>query len=91
VFLDVDVREAARRILNDEHQDERNEQVNMSVEEKIKNLRERMASDDRRYEKYFGIRCYDKQNYDLVIDTTNITAEEAAKKILKALPQQESI
>lgn len=91
VFLDVDLKEAARRILNDKQEDDRNEQVDMSVEEKVQNLKDRMASDERRYQKYFGFRCYDKDKYDLVIDTTHSTPEEVVERILSAIKQQQSI
>lgn len=91
VFLDVDLREAARRILHDEAQDERNEEVGMGVEEKARNLEERMASDERRYQKYFDIRCYDKEHYDLVIDTTRLTPDEVFERVLSAVKQQQSI
>ena len=36
-----------------------------------------------RYLKTYGVKRDDMSNYDLVIDTTNITPEKVAEKILK--------
>jgi len=60
------------------------------TEEKFKNLKEaekfwaeRTNSDSKRYKKYYNINPYDKNNYDIIIDTTNMTKEEAVKKVLE--------
>ena len=84
VFLDVDLKEGARRIFEEKKQkNERNEKPTESVEDELKNLKERMASDEKRYMKYYGFECYDKKHYDLVVDTTKIKPEQAAEKILE--------
>ncbi len=48
-------------------------------------LRNRIASDTRRYRKYYGINIFLKRHYDLVIDTTNITPKQTSEKILSFL------
>lgn len=82
VFLKVELREGARRIL----EEGRKSESHGSILEAEKSIRERMKSDSGRYRKYYGIdNCFDEKNFDLVIDTTKITAEQAAGKILEFL------
>ncbi len=86
IFLDVDLKEGARRIFEEKKKsNQRNEKPTNSVEEELKNLKERMESDEKRYMKYYGFKTYDKKHYDLVIDTTKIKPEQAAEKILEFL------
>ncbi len=83
IFLDVDLTEGARRIFEEKKQaNERNEKQTASIEEELKNLKERMESDEKRYMKYYGFQCYDKKNYDHIIDTTKLTPEQVVEKIL---------
>ncbi|MFP4524692.1 MAG: (d)CMP kinase [Candidatus Woesearchaeota archaeon] len=92
VYLDVDLHEAAKRIHHDENKGEgRNERTFATVEETEENLKERIASDRKRYKEYYGLDCFDKDNYDAVIDTTNITPEEAAEKVLEAVEHHERV
>ncbi|MBD3208945.1 cytidylate kinase family protein [Candidatus Woesearchaeota archaeon] len=91
VFLDVDMEEGARRIMGDEDACTRNEEVAGSVKEQVTNLQERMASDHKRYQKYFGIDCYDKSNYDFVLDTTHLAPAQIVEKIIKAAKQHGNI
>ena len=84
IFLDVDLKEGARRIFEEKRKsNERNEKPTASVEEELALIKERMESDEKRYMKYYGFKTYDKKNYDLVIDTTKLTPEQAAEKILE--------
>ncbi len=83
IFLDVDLKEGAKRIFLEKKQaNERNEKSTSSAEEELKNLQERMESDEKRYMKYYGFRCYDKKHYDFVVDTTKLTPEQVAEKVL---------
>ena len=83
IFLDVRLEEGARRIFEEKRRsNKRNEKPTASVEEELKILKERMRSDTKRYKKYYGIDCFDKKNYDLVIDTSGIPAENVVEKIL---------
>ncbi len=88
IYIDVELEEAAKRILNDEKQEERNEDTTTTIKEKIRKLKERMNNDKERYKKYYGIDCYDPSQHDILIDTTNITAKEAAENILKIIREQ---
>ena len=42
----------------------------------------RFENDQRRFQKYYHLDITDLQKYDLIIDTTVISAEQAAQQIL---------
>ena len=60
----------------------RNEGVGLNslAEVAIANQR-RIASDKMRYLKYYSVDYLDKKNYDLVLDTTNLTPEQSFDKL----------
>ena len=92
VYLDVDLKEAARRIHDDEKKGGgRNERTFRTVEETEQNLKDRIASDRRRYKKYYGTDCYDTANYDVVVDTTHLTPDEAVEKVLAKARERNNI
>lgn len=84
VFLKVDTSEAARRIFGDKRKLERE---NKTLMDTVKNIRQRKKSEIQRYRKYYSLNPYDAGNYDLVLDTTKLTPEETAMKIIAALPK----
>lgn len=91
VFLDVDLDEAAKRIMHDKNKGkERNERVFETIEETKKNLILRNSSNQERYNKTYGIKDFlDKSQFDLVIDTTNISPDEVVSKILAEIKKKE--
>lgn len=83
-FLDIDLKEGARRTFEEKKKgSDRNELITTSVEEELELHKERIENDRKRYEKYYGFDCYDKKNYDFVIDTTNLTPEQVAEKMIE--------
>lgn len=77
IFLDADLKVGAERIWRDiQKSDKRNEGKINSLKETEESLKNRMKSDKFRYKKYFGIDSFDKNNYDLVLDTTDLSAQE---------------
>ena len=48
-----------------------------------KEIKRREESEKQRYQEYYHIDHYDKNNYDLLIDTTNSNPEEITKGILE--------
>jgi len=83
VYLKVDIDVAAKRIFNDKRVDEKE---NVSLEETKKNMILRKKSEMERYKKYYEIQKYDDpKNFDLIIDTTNISPEEVVNKIIKEI------
>jgi CMP/dCMP kinase len=86
IYLSVDENEGAKRIYKEIlGKNNRNETKKppASVEYVLGKVRERREADDKRYLKYYGISIRDKNNYDFVLDTTTISAEEACKEVSK--------
>jgi cytidylate kinase len=84
IYLTVSPNVAAQRIMQDKNSSERNSNAKTSTLEEIKKLSaERDESDVRRYKRIYGIENFsDKKHYDLVIDTSKISAEQVVEKIL---------
>ena len=81
IYLKVDLDESARRAYNDSVRAD-TEKYN-SLEAAKKDIKYRFEQENIRYLKTYDVKRSDMSNYDLVIDTTNITAEEVAKEILE--------
>lgn len=79
IFLDVELDESAKRIAGDKRATENAKNLE-EMKEEIKN---REASEVKRYKQYYGFDCYDKSYYDILIDTTELTQEQVIEKILK--------
>jgi cytidylate kinase len=89
IFLNCEPAEAARRIYGARYlpEEQRDDEHAYTDPENAKVLlAERMASDDRRYQKYYGLDYRDPSHYDLVLDTTALPGPEAtAEKVLEAI------
>lgn len=79
VFLTVDVREAARRIMM---ANRGSIEQYSSAEEAIQMLYARKESENIRYKKQYNVDCSDLSNYDVVIDSTISEPEEIADLII---------
>jgi CMP/dCMP kinase len=91
IYLAVDDNEGARRIYQEIlGKNNRNEtkKTPPSIEYVLEKVRERRKTDDKRYLKYYGINIRDKNNYDFVVDTTQISAEEAYKKVMEYIEKE---
>lgn len=82
VFITVDVETAANRLLLDSK--------NRNVEEKYESVDEakmaiikRQNYEKDRYKREYGINILDYNNYDLVIDSTNLSTEEISNMIIE--------
>ena len=95
IFITVDVDEAARRIWNDlQHQglqQQRNEGRIGSLAEMKESIVKRFENDQMRYKKYYHLDITDETHYDVVIDTTKITAQQTAQQILDFLGRKKLI
>ena len=81
LYLAVDVDEAARRIHGDTvRQSESYTDLNSAK----KKILERKASENSRFISLYNADCGNMDNFNLVVDTTNITPEQAAAKILES-------
>ncbi|MDR1865306.1 MAG: cytidylate kinase family protein [Bacteroidales bacterium] len=80
VFLKTDLAVAAARIIGD--QKRKNEKY-PSMEEAMRKITERKQSENKRYRELYGADCSDLNRFDLVMDTSVITPEEAAASIIE--------
>jgi cytidylate kinase len=81
IFLKVDIKNEAKRIFSQKRKEEHAD----TLEEIESMIKRRIQSEKLRYNQYYNIDIYDMANYDLVIDTSNISAEQVADKIVKKI------
>lgn len=92
IYLYVKKEIGAQRIFKHlQSANQRNEAKDLnSIEDVIKSVEERHASDVKRYKKYFNIDVHDINNYDFYLDTSNFEIQEVFDKtfsfIKKHLP-----
>ena len=80
VYLKVDINIAAKRVFNDEARRD-SERKFGTVEEQKQDIEKRYNLENARYFELYGVRKEDESNYDLVLDTSNLTPNEVADKI----------
>lgn len=88
VFLELDADIASQRILKDKelNQNRHKESVNgfNTKEEIAENIKNRLESERKRYKELYGIDNHtDHDNFDLIINTKEISLEEVSKKIIE--------
>ena len=84
IYLEVSKEEGARRMfkhLKEENQRSNEDRGIETVEDVIASNEKRKAADDARYQKYYGINANEMKNYDLVLDTTDLTKDEVFEKV----------
>lgn len=79
VYMKVDIDVAAKRAFEDENR-KSSEQFE-TIEEQKADIQKRYKLENERYWNVYKVRKDDMSNYDLVIDTTNLTPKEVANKI----------
>lgn len=79
VYLQVDIKVAAERVMNDPN---RKGEKYTTLEEAINDLLARKESENRRFLREYGADCANKNNFDLVINTSHATLEAIAEKII---------
>lgn len=79
-YLKIGVEESARRIINAERKEEQYD----SIDDAVIKITERRASERARFIKFYGVDILDESNYDLIIDTTNLSPSEVADQIISA-------
>lgn len=79
VYVRVDIDEAAKRAFYD--QARKSSESFDTIEEQKADMQKRYRLENQRYWDLYKVRKDDMSNYDFVIDTTNITPEEAANRI----------
>jgi predicted cytidylate kinase len=83
LYITVDPLVGAQRVHRElQNENARNEDKNIdTVESLVESQQKRMRSDKLRYEKYYNKDCFDKNNFDFVIDTTKLTPDEVFQKV----------
>jgi cytidylate kinase len=86
IFLKTDPKKAAERIWRDIQENKRStEKQFKSLEEVYQSIIARQSSESERYKKYYNINHLDMNNYDIVIDATNMTVQEEVDAVLTAI------
>jgi cytidylate kinase len=81
IYLKVEIDEAAKRAFKD--LDRKDSEFFKTEEEYREDLQKRDRLENERYFNLYGIRKNDMSNYDLVVDTTNMTLKEVLEKIIE--------
>ncbi len=90
LYIAVDSSEGARRVFKELQADNNRNEDNYlkTVEDVLTSHKKREDSDKLRYQKYYQKDCSDKNNFDFVIDTTNLTPDEVFEKVWEYLKNQ---
>lgn len=90
IYLKTSVEVAAERIMlsmKEKNEEREKEGLKKNKKEIIQSLIRRRLSEKQRYLDYYDIDYEDESNYDLVIDTSNIDAQEVSEKIIKKVKE----
>ncbi|MFH1978582.1 MAG: (d)CMP kinase [Candidatus Aenigmatarchaeota archaeon] len=79
VFITANLEKRAQRVFQDERIDEKFK----DLEETKKALEEREESDLFRYKKYYNLDHLAEKHYDIIVDSSHITAEQVAEKVIE--------
>lgn len=83
VYLKVDADVAAKRAFENQDVEKRKTEQFSTIEEQKADMQKRYKLENERYFKIYGVRKEDMSNYDLVVDTTELTPEEVADIIME--------
>lgn len=83
VFLEVTPEVAAQRIYEAQRGSEKE---NVSLEGTRRAIELRTDSERKRYLKYYGLDYADHSQYDLVVETSDLTVDEVVQEILDRVP-----
>jgi cytidylate kinase len=82
IYINVEDEVGAQRIFNDIKQNNRQSEKELrTYEDVLAGIKARRASDDKRYRQYFNINVHDLSHYDFVLDTTNLSPDEAFDQV----------
>lgn len=90
LYIAVSPLEGAKRVFKHlQGENMRNEDNELkTVEDVLASHKKREKSDALRYKKYYQKDCSDVNNFDLVVDTTNLNPDEAFNKVLEYVQQK---
>jgi cytidylate kinase len=81
LFFDIDLKEAAKRIIQQKRKSEEFD----SERDAFIQLEKRVQADAERYFELYHVDAFNINNFDFVIDTTNLTKKEILNKTLEFL------
>ena len=81
VYLQVDIRIAAQRVMSDTH---RKGEKYTTLTDAINDLKARKDSENKRFLREYSADCANKNNFDLIIDTSHATLAAISDKIIEA-------
>lgn len=81
-FFKTGLNKAAERVFREPRSSEKKYR---NVEEARKEMQERMDNDMKRYKLRYKLNPYDEKQFDYVVDTTEISIEEAVDKVMKTI------
>lgn len=81
IFLDADEKVRGERILREA----RSLEKSAGLKDTLIKLKAREESEIKRYKEYYNFDCYDKNRYDIVINTTELTPEHVVDVIIKKI------
>lgn len=82
IFLKVKPQIAVKRIFK---QKRIIEKENLTLQKTLANMKRRQKSERLRYKKYYGIDIDDLSNYDIVLDTSEMSPRQMNNYVLKAI------
>jgi CMP/dCMP kinase len=82
IFVKVDSKVAAERIFKAKRESEKNYS---SIKEAEETIIERINSDKKRYGDIYGVDPYDLKNYDIIIDTSDMSEEDAKREFERVI------
>jgi len=85
IFLNCELKESAKRIFKQkkaEGNGNRNEKTAKTITEQMKYITQRENDDRKRFKSLYNLDIYNKKLYDLIIDTTKLTPQQAVSKII---------
>ena len=88
VYLDLDLREAAARILSNMNEERKAiENIPNSPEEYATELQKRLDSESKRYLTLYDANPYNTEHYDLVVDSGTLGPDEVIDLVIKKYRQ----
>lgn len=85
-YLKTEIKESAKRIMSAN----RCSETYASIEEAVQKINERRQAEKVRYMQCYGVDILDMNNYDCVIDTTNLTPQQVADEMIKKYLQHKT-
>jgi len=88
IYVDAEEPVRARRMLSEDPEHKRVGEAPRTEEEAVALMRTRVTSDKKRFLHHYSFDPYTTNNYDIVLDTTNLNKEESVAKLIKLINEK---